>query len=129
MLKYFTNRLSIFDPLCQVNIIEINTSIMTNDTQPPSANLVKLANRKVISIQILNDSIFYRDSISITDPNAADKILNHSFTTKSEGSGLGLYFIKEALEQFNGKLDITLIENNLVFKIILNNFQKVTILK
>lgn len=73
-----------------------------------------------ILIQIDNNSIIYKDSIQVIDPKLAEQILNHAFTTKSEGSGLGLYFIKEALEQFNGKLDITLIEKNLVFKIILN---------
>jgi signal transduction histidine kinase len=72
-----------------------------------------------IFIQIKNDSISYNDFIPVTDPNLVEQILNNSFTTKSEGSGLGLYFIKEALEQFNGKLDITLKDNNLFFTILL----------
>lgn len=82
--------------------------------------------KNIISIQIDNDTIIYKDSVTSTDSTIAEQLLKHSFTTKSEGSGLGLYFIKEALEQFNGKLDITLKEKNLVFKISLkkNIFRK-----
>jgi hypothetical protein len=51
MLKYFRKELSIKEPLCHVYIIEIKINIRAKETHPPSVNLVRFANKKVVSIE------------------------------------------------------------------------------
>lgn len=76
-------------------------------------------NRNVF-INISKNKIIYKDSTNILDLKLARQISNQYFTTKSEGSGLGIYFIKEALEQFNGQLNITHENDQLIFTVHFN---------
>ncbi len=75
---------------------------------------------KSISILICENKIVYSDSMTISNPKLACQITSKYFTTKSEGTGLGIYFVKEALEQFNRQLSITQEGEHLVFSIFLN---------
>lgn len=63
----------------------------------------------VIKIQIFNDEstvfIEVQDNGNGIDPLLQDKIFVPNFTTKSSGTGLGLAFVKQAVENAGGSVD------------------------
>ncbi|MNY21061.1 Sporulation kinase D [compost metagenome] len=63
----------------------------------------------IIKIQVFNDEshvfIEVQDNGNGIDPLLQDKIFVPNFTTKSSGTGLGLAFVKQAVENAGGSVD------------------------
>lgn len=51
--------------------------------------------------------IFISDTGVGINQNTVDKLFNPYFTTKSEGTGLGLFIVKKVLDKYDGKINIT----------------------
>jgi two-component system nitrogen regulation sensor histidine kinase NtrY len=69
----------------------------------------------VIRVKIVNDNRFafveVEDNGKGIDQNLQDKIFVPNFTTKSSGTGLGLAFVKQAIENAGGTIHFKSIEN------------------
>ena len=50
--------------------------------------------------------IEFKDTGSGIDPQSMDRIFEPYFSTKKEGSGLGLVFVKETIENHGGKIQV-----------------------
>ena len=59
------------------------------------------------------------DNAGGMDKNIIDKIFNSNFTTKNDGTGMGLYISKQIMKKINGKLKVENINNGIKFSIIL----------
>lgn len=73
-------------------------------------SIQELNNSGQIIIRLLdtpeNVSIFFEDSGSGISDNVLPKIFEHLFTTKSEGTGLGLGICKSIIEQHKGTISV-----------------------
>lgn len=72
--------------------------------------------RCVIKIHIANDEkqafVEVEDNGKGIDPSLHTNIFRANFTTKSSGTGLGLAFVKQAIENAGGKVEFTSVLNN-----------------
>ncbi|WP_233164605.1 ATP-binding protein [Pedobacter sp. ASV28] len=72
--------------------------------------------RCVIKIHIANDErqafVEVEDNGKGIDPSLHNSIFRANFTTKSSGTGLGLAFVKQAIENAGGKVEFTSVINN-----------------
>lgn len=82
-------------------------------------NAIEAADGKekcVIKIHITNDQkqvfIEVEDNGKGIDPSLHSSIFRANFTTKSSGTGLGLAFVKQAIENAGGKVEFTSVLNN-----------------
>lgn len=82
-------------------------------------NAIEAADGKekcVIKIHIANDKkqafVEVEDNGKGIDPNLHSSIFRANFTTKSSGTGLGLAFVKQAIENAGGKVEFTSVLNN-----------------
>lgn len=82
-------------------------------------NAIEAADGKekcVIKIHIANDQkqvfIEVEDNGKGIDPSLHSSIFRANFTTKSSGTGLGLAFVKQAIENAGGKVEFTSVLNN-----------------
>ncbi|RZK41647.1 MAG: HAMP domain-containing histidine kinase [Pedobacter sp.] len=68
----------------------------------------------VIRVKIINDNRFafveVEDNGKGIDPSLKDKIFVPNFTTKSSGTGLGLAFVKQAIENAGGTIHFNSVE-------------------
>lgn len=71
--------------------------------------------RCAIIIRIINDErnayVEVEDNGKGIDPSLQDKIFVPNFTTKSSGTGLGLAFVKQAIENAGGSVEFTSLVN------------------
>lgn len=82
-------------------------------------NAIEAADGKekcVIKVHIANDEkqvfVEVEDNGKGIDPSLHDSIFRANFTTKSSGTGLGLAFVKQAIENAGGKVEFTSVLNN-----------------
>ncbi|SOD20270.1 HAMP domain-containing protein [Pedobacter xixiisoli] len=82
-------------------------------------NAIEAADGKekcVIKIHIANDEkqafVEVEDNGKGIDPSLHSSIFRANFTTKSSGTGLGLAFVKQAIENAGGKVEFTSVLNN-----------------
>jgi|GEM_PF-2364271 len=77
-----------------------------------------------IFIEAYEDKIIFRDSAKGISKNLLNKIFDLNFTTKSQGSGLGLYICKIILEKIDAEIEAKNIDDfGLEFKITLKNLE------
>lgn len=77
-----------------------------------------------IFIEAHEDKIIFRDSAKGISKNLLNKIFDLNFTTKSQGSGLGLYICKIILEKIDAEIEAKNIDDfGLEFKITLKNLE------
>ncbi|WP_240186971.1 sensor histidine kinase [Pedobacter nanyangensis] len=82
-------------------------------------NAIEAADGKekcVIKVHIANDEkqafVEVEDNGKGIDPSLHSSIFRANFTTKSSGTGLGLAFVKQAIENAGGKVEFTSVLNN-----------------
>ena len=82
-------------------------------------NAIEAADGKekcVVKIHIANDEkqvfVEVEDNGKGIEPSLQSSIFRANFTTKSSGTGLGLAFVKQAIENAGGKVDFTSVLNN-----------------
>lgn len=88
-------------------------NLISNSIEQTENNLSEGLN---LSIEIKNQTISYTDYTKPVSNEVYQKIKSQiHFTSKNQGSGLGLYFIREAAEQLNAKFSVQLNNNYIVF--------------
>ncbi|WP_461788602.1 sensor histidine kinase [Pedobacter sp.] len=82
-------------------------------------NAIEAADGKdkcVIKVHLANDEqqafVEVEDNGKGIDPSLQGNIFRANFTTKSSGTGLGLAFVKQAIENAGGKVEFTSVLNN-----------------
>jgi len=79
--------------------------------------------KRVIRLKTDGKKIIYEDNAGGIPENIKDKIFDFHFTTKENGTGLGLYMSKIIIEEHhNGKIEVENIENGVRFIINLHPF-------
>ena len=71
-------------------------------------------NRK-IEIEIKNKTLIYIDNAGGIPKEIQDKIFDYNFTSKKEGTGIGLYMVKELLKKENASIKYEKVEKGSKF--------------
>jgi len=72
-----------------------------------------------ITIKIEDNKLIYEDNAGGIPIEIRDKIFNYNFTTKIDGTGIGLYIVKTILNKSNLDINYEPIENGSRFIITL----------
>lgn len=102
IIEFYTNAEEIYYQFDNIYLTRIITNLVKNAIQSIEQQqkkvIVKIENQEDRFIISIKDN-----GSGISDENK-DKVFEEKFTTKSSGMGLGLYMVKQIVEDYNGKI-------------------------
>ncbi len=85
-----------------IDVVIVLDNLISNSTKH-GASFVELIWKRINDKSIM---LFYKDNGNGIKDNIIDNIFDFGFTTSRRGSGIGLYHVKEIINQMNGNIEV-----------------------
>lgn len=112
------------------NLTECSQILSNLISNAKDAHLSKDNKKKYIKIKLSSDdkhaTLIVEDNAGGIPKSIIDNIFDKSFTTKKrgEGTGLGLYYVKQVVENMNGEISVSVNDQKTIFSVSFSVKQK-----